>query len=117
MVGAGNTPDWYLDLPPGVDSMVREQVHRLQSRVDVLEQVRLGWEWVWLVSTGPTVPGAVVPNCGMVGGVMGKGYRDSGFLTMPGSTVWESPGWEEQFKAHLGYYTRTLISLIRPQAP
>lgn len=26
--------------------MVREEVHMLQSRVDVLEQVRQGWMWV-----------------------------------------------------------------------
>ncbi|XP_028628602.1 epidermal growth factor-like protein 7 isoform X3 [Grammomys surdaster] len=31
-------PDEHLDLPPGVDSMVREEVYRLQARVDVLEQ-------------------------------------------------------------------------------
>ena len=34
----------------GVDSMAREEVYRLQARVDVLEQVRLGWEWILLVS-------------------------------------------------------------------
>ena len=44
-------PDWHLDLPPGVDSMAREEVYRLQARVDVLEQVRLAWEWVLPVST------------------------------------------------------------------
>lgn len=48
--GAGNSSDQYPDLPPGVDSMVREEVHRLQTRVDVLEQVRLCWEWLSLVS-------------------------------------------------------------------
>ncbi|XP_076793772.1 epidermal growth factor-like protein 7 isoform X3 [Arvicanthis niloticus] len=41
----------------GVDSMVREEVYRLQARVDVLEQVRLGWEWVLLVSTDPSLWG------------------------------------------------------------
>lgn len=74
--------------------MVREEVYRLQARVDVLEQVRLGWEWVLLVSTDP-VSRAVVPNHGMVGSFTGKGYKDAGFLTMPGSIVWDSSGWEE----------------------
>lgn len=50
-------PDWHLDLPLGVDSMVREEVYRLQARVDMLEQVRLGWEWVLLVSTDPSLWG------------------------------------------------------------
>lgn len=31
--------------------MVREEVYRLQARVDVLEKVRLGWEWVLLAAT------------------------------------------------------------------
>lgn len=48
--GARNSPDQHPDLPPGVDSMVREEVHRLQSRVDVLEQVRLCWVWLSLLS-------------------------------------------------------------------
>lgn len=30
--------------------MVREEMHRLRSRVDVLEQVRLCWEWLSLLS-------------------------------------------------------------------
>lgn len=50
-------PDKHLDLPPGVDSMVREEVYRLQARVDVLEQVRLGLEWILLVSTDPSLWG------------------------------------------------------------
>lgn len=35
--------------------MVREEVYKLQARVDVLEQVRLGWEWVLLVSPVPSL--------------------------------------------------------------
>lgn len=85
--------------------MTREEVHRLQSRVDVLEQVRLGWGRVWPVPTSPIVSGAAVPSHGMVGGFMGKGCRESGFLTMPGSTVWDSPAWEEpRFRVHLACY-------------
>lgn len=70
--------------------MVREEVYKLQARVDVLEQVRLGWEWVLLVSP---VPRAVVPNHGGLGVLWGKGRKDAGFLTVLGSTVWDSLVW------------------------
>lgn len=94
--------------------MVREEVYKLQARVDVLEQVRLGWEWVLLVSP---VPRAVVPNHGGLGVLWGKGRKDAGFLTVLGSTVRDSLVWEElRSGAHLDCYTRTLVSL-KPQTP
>lgn len=37
--------------------MAREEVYRLQARVEVLEQVRLGREWLLLVSTDPSLEG------------------------------------------------------------
>lgn len=63
---------------------MREEVYRLQARVDMLEQVRLGWEWVLLASTDQSLElwfqimgwlrGRVVRM------VMGKGCKDAGFL-------------------------------------
>lgn len=58
--------------------MAREEVYRLQARVEVLEQVRLGREWLLLVSTDPSLR-AVVPNHGMVGSFMRKGCRALAF--------------------------------------
>lgn len=58
--------------------MVREEVHRLQSRVDVLEQVRLCWEWLSLVSRPHSLRG-----CGSKpwGGWRFYGGRAVGVLT------------------------------------
>jgi hypothetical protein len=73
--------------------MAREEVYRLQARVDVLEQVRLGWEWILLVSPDQSL-GPWFQIMGRLS-FMGKGCKDAGFLTMTGSNVWDSSGWEE----------------------
>lgn len=97
--------------------MVREEVHRLQTRVDVLEQVRLCWEWLSLVSR-PQSLRLWFQTMGWLEVLWGKGCRGSGFLTMPGSIVWDSPAWKERrFRAHLACCTCCLASLIKPQAP
>lgn len=41
-VGSRPTLTQRLTLPPGVDSAMKEEVQRLQSRVDLLEEVRPG---------------------------------------------------------------------------
>lgn len=51
--------------------MVREEVYKLQARVDVLEQVRLGWEWVLLVSPVPSLWSCGSKSWG-AGSFMGK---------------------------------------------